>query len=127
MKKELKEKMLLAIFTKTGGRPENKQIADICAEVAVNSIPAIFWEGRKFQRGDIVEVASNGNESFLKHFLEIGEMVEIMDIYRGKRGWSSWKGVNAYWVKIKSSGRTYSEPLLEEELKFKELTTNQLK
>jgi hypothetical protein len=34
MKSQLKDKMLEAIFVKTGGRPENPTIAEICAEIA---------------------------------------------------------------------------------------------
>ncbi len=38
MKTELKYKMLEAIFVKTGGRPENPDIAEICADIAVKFI-----------------------------------------------------------------------------------------
>ena len=38
MKQKLKDEMLEAIFIKTGGRIENPQIAEICAEIAVNFI-----------------------------------------------------------------------------------------
>jgi hypothetical protein len=42
-KNKLKKEMLEAIFVKTGGRPENPEIAEICAEIAVKncSIPAV--------------------------------------------------------------------------------------
>jgi hypothetical protein len=42
-KKKLKNEMLEAIFIKTGGRPENTEIAEICAEVALKncSIPVV--------------------------------------------------------------------------------------
>lgn len=42
-KNKLKKEMLEAIFIKTGGRLENPEIAEICAEIAVKncSIPAI--------------------------------------------------------------------------------------
>ena len=38
MKKEFKDRMLEAIFTKTGGRPENPRIAEVCSEVAMEFI-----------------------------------------------------------------------------------------
>lgn len=38
MKNELEEKMLEAIFVKTGGRPENPKIAEVCAEIAAKAI-----------------------------------------------------------------------------------------
>ena len=36
-KNKLKKEMLEAIFIKTGGRIENPQIAEICAEIAVKN------------------------------------------------------------------------------------------
>jgi hypothetical protein len=67
----------------------------------------------KFKIGDKAKVIKNGNESFLKHFLEIGDVVEIISEYNG---WSK----PAYYVK-KINHKKYTEPLLEEEL---EILTN---
>lgn len=39
--KPLQEKMLEAIFVKTGGRPENPVIAKICADIAIIEMEAI--------------------------------------------------------------------------------------
>jgi hypothetical protein len=51
MKKELKDKMLEAIFVQTGGRPENPAIAEICSEIAVNH----FSSGTKDESGISIE------------------------------------------------------------------------
>jgi hypothetical protein len=51
MKKELKDKMLEAIFVQTGGRPENPQIAKICAEIATE----YFSLGTKDESGFSIE------------------------------------------------------------------------
>lgn len=62
----------------------------------------------KFETGNKVKVVSNGDESYLKHFLQIGDIVEIAITFNG------WKEP-AYYV-IKSNGKKYSEPILEREL-----------
>lgn len=62
----------------------------------------------KFRIGERAEICANGDEGFLKHFLPIGEIVEIISEYK------LWYEP-AYYVK-KFNGNTYSEPILEREL-----------
>ena len=64
----------------------------------------------KFEIGNIVKVVSSGDESYLKHFLQIGDIVEIATTFDG------WKEP-AYYVR-KSDGKKYSEPILERELQW---------
>jgi len=64
----------------------------------------------KFQIGDKAKVIKNGNESFLKHFLEIGKEVEIMSLLKPTGAFKRWEGQEAYFVK------GYNEPLLADEL-----------
>lgn len=71
---------------------------------------SLFWQGTRFQKGDKVKVIKCGNESFLKHFIEIGSEGEIVELFGG------WKNQKAYYVKF--NGKVYSEPMCEWELDF---------
>jgi len=57
--KPLQEKMLEAIFTKTGGRPENPDIAKICAEIATEhfSLETKDNNGQSIEKSISIEVA----------------------------------------------------------------------
>lgn len=61
-KDELANIMLEEIFIKTGGRPENVQISEICAQIALNHIPQ----------------QSNNNENWISPIKSEADMQEQM-------------------------------------------------
>lgn len=81
MKKQLEEMMLETIFVKTGGRPENPEIAKICAEIALSQMKAL---------GLILDVGIS-SETKKEPVKIVARIVAVKDLW-GSRIGATWEG-----------------------------------